>query len=269
MNTAEVVEKPRRGRKVGSKNKSKELVGEPVDPRMYAGVPSIKPPDEKREKLFAPTYKRIEVEIELTTRMYGGLPQTQEQLRAWIEAKGPIPEETFEDKLAVTPALTEEQITTKIEASSTVFRADEQGLFARDFMVKQMIKECATVLGLTVKKIGSKNILTIGMVVEPERIRPYIQRSEEFAKIMVDVQDGWEEFQGRVSGPQGKRNILSRKAYLEPGTKFAFTIEFLVTEKVTVDDLKILLTHAGKFVGFGSARSREAGKFKINRFDVM
>jgi hypothetical protein len=130
------------------------------------------------------------------------------------------------------------------------------------------------------------------MVVEPERIRPYrntgfsnetkttVREHDGFEErdMLIDGvtlratirdQDGWEEFQGRVRTMQGPRNILSRKAYLEAGTKFAFTIEFLKTDKVTEDDLKILLTHAGKFVGFGSARSREAGKFKMTRFDVV
>jgi hypothetical protein len=158
-------------------------------------------------------------------------------------------------------------------------------------MIKQMLKECATVLGLTQRKIGSKNILTIGLVVEPERIRLYrntglsnetkttVRKHDGFEEtnLLIDGltlratvrdQDGWEEFQGKVKTMQGPRNILSRKAYIEPGTKFQFEVCFLETDKVTVDDLEALFRHAGRFVGLGSARSREAGKFKVNRFEV-
>lgn len=220
-------------------------------------APEPEAPEE--EKKFAVKYKTIIIEIELTTRMYGGIPQGEELLRAWIEAKGPIPEETLQEKVeAMTPA----EVGEKVDLSSTAFRSDSEGIYLRDFMVKQMFKECATVTGLTTKKRGSKNILTIGLVVKPEFIKPY-RNGRPLKK-----EDGFEEFQGRVKTMQGPRSILSRKAYLEPGTRIPFEVKFLVGT-VTADDLRILLEHAGEFVGFGSARSREAGKFKIARFDVV
>ena len=253
------VTKKRRGRPPKA-----QAIGMDVPVTPATNLVSVEP---KKEKTFAPTYKTINVELELVGRMYGGLPQGKEQLLKWIEAKGEIPEETVTDKLAITPALTPEEMTEKIEMSSTVFRADDQGLFIRDFMIKQMLKECATVLGLTQRKIGSKNILTIGLVVEPERIRPVCTRATG-EEVQMQLAAGWEEFQGKVKTMQGPRNILSRKAYIEPGTRFRFEVCFLETDKVTVDDLAVLFKHAGKFVGLGSARSREAGKFKVNKFEV-
>lgn len=224
---------------------------------------AAKPEEEKSEKVLNPQYKTIEVHMLTTNRIYGGLPQGKEQLLKWIESKGLIPEETVVDKLEVTPGLTPEQVQDKIELSSTVFRSDKEGLFMRDFMVKQMLKETATVLGLTTTKLGSKTVLTIGMVVEPERIRMF--RDEK----LITEHDGFEEIQGKVGTPKGPRNILSRKAYLEPGVMIPFQICLLSTSKVTVPDLTHLFNHAGRFVGFGSARSRESGKFKITKFEVV
>ena len=223
----------------------------------------VKPEEVKSEKVLNPQYKTIDIEMVTSNRIYGGLPQGKEQLVKWIESKGLIPEETLGDKLEVTPGLTPEQVQDKIELSSTVFRSDSEGLFMRDFMVKQMLKETATVLGLTTTKLGSKTVLTIGMVVEPERIRMFRDGNP------IMEHDGFEEIQGKVGTPKGPRNILSRKAYLEAGIMIPFQICLLNTSKVNISDLTHLFAHAGRFVGFGSARSRESGKFKVAKFEVV
>ena len=209
---------------------------------------------EKAEKQFTIRYQEVDVVIETTTRFYGGIPQGEDLLRAWIEAKGPIPEETLEEKIdAITPGEVEEQV----ERSSTGFRTDKDGTYVRDFAVKQMLKESATAVGMFKAKIGTKTNLTIGLVVKPERI--HLLKSEP---------DGYEEFQGRVKTMRGLRSILSRKAYFEPGLRIAFRIKMLAGGKLTAKDVRALLDHAGEFVGFGSSRSREAGKFKVVKFEV-
>jgi hypothetical protein len=214
-------------------------------------------PAQKEE--FSIRYQEIDVLLETTTRMYGGMPQSEDLLRAWIEAKGPIPEETLEEKIeALAPAEVDE----KVELSSTGFRSDKDGIFIRDFMVKQMLKESATAVGMLKTKVGTKTNLTIGLVVNPERIR--------LTPLQVNdgKPDGYEEFQGRVRTPMGPRSILSRKAYFEPGLQIGFSIKMLLGGKLTVKDVRALLDHAGEFVGIGSARSREAGKFKVVRFEA-
>jgi hypothetical protein len=208
----------------------------------------------EESKAFSIKYHEIDVVIETTTRMYGGIPQSEYLLRAWIEAKGPMPEESLEEKIE---AMTPGEVDEKVELSSTGFRADAEGVYMRDFMVKQMMKESATAVGMLAKKIGTKTNLTIGLVVKPERI--HVGRS---------VPDGYEEFQGRVKTMQGPRSIMSRKAYFEPGLQITFGIKMLAGGKLTPKDVNSLLEHAGEFVGFGSARSREAGKFKVVKFEA-
>jgi hypothetical protein len=207
---------------------------------------------EDTSKTFSIKYHEINVVLETTTRMYGGIPQSEDLLRAWITAKGPMPKESLEEKIE---AMTTDEIDEKMELSSTGFRSDEDGIYMRDFMVKQMMKESATAVGMLAKKIGTKTNLTIGLVVKPERI--HIGKTHP---------DGYEEFQGRVKTMQGPRSIMSRKAYFDPGLQIAFEIKMLAGGKLTPKDVLALLNHAGEFVGFGSARSREAGKFKVVRF---
>jgi hypothetical protein len=214
-------------------------------------------PAQKEE--FSIRYQEIDVLLETTTRMYGGMPQGEDLLRAWIEAKGPIPEETLEEKIeAITPGEVDE----KMELSSTGFRSDKDGIFIRDFMVKQMLKESATAVGMLKTKVGTKTNLTIGLVVNPERIRLASLQGNDGRP------DGYEEFQGRVRTPMGPRSILSRKAYFEPGLQIGFSIKMFLGGKLTVKDVRALLDHAGEFVGIGSARSREAGKFTVKRFEA-
>lgn len=205
-------------------------------------------------KVFSIKYHEIDVVLETTTRMYGGIPQGEELLRAWIEAKGPMPEESLEEKIE---AMTPGEVDEKIELSSTGFRQDSEGVYFRDFMVKQMMKESATAVGMLAKKIGTKTNLTIGLVVKPERIH-----------VNQKAADGYEEIQGRVKTMQGPRSIMSRKAYFEPGLQIPFQIKMLAGGKLTTNDVHALLDHAGEFVGFGSARSREAGKFKVVKFEA-
>ena len=205
-------------------------------------------------KAFSIKYHEIDVVIETTTRMYGGIPQGEDLLRAWIEAKGPMPEESLEEKIE---AMTPGEVDEKVELSSTGFRADADGIYMRDFMIKQMMKESATAVGMLAKKIGTKTNLTIGLVVKPERIH-----------VGKAGPDGYEEFQGRVKTMQGPRSIMSRKAYFEPGLQITFGIKMLAGGKLTTSDVRALLDHAGEFVGFGSARSREAGKFKVVKYEA-
>jgi hypothetical protein len=219
-----------------------------------AAVESVGEQIKKSSEVFSIKYHEIDVVIETTTRMYGGIPQGEDLLRAWIEAKGPMPEESLEEKIEV---MTPGELDEKVELSSTGFRSDDGGVFVRDFMVKQMMKESATAVGLLKKKVGTKTNLTIGLVVKPERIH--------FGRSMPD---GYEEIQGRVNTMKGPRSILSRKAYFEPGLQITFGIKMLAGRMLSISDVHALLDHAGEFVGFGSARSREAGKFKVVKFEA-
>jgi len=209
---------------------------------------------EKKVDTAGFAFHEIDVVLETTNRLYGGIPQREDLLRNWIASKGPIPEESLEEKL---DAINGQDLEELVDRSSTGFRSDGDGIYLRDFMIKQMLKEAGTVTRLFREKKGTKTDLTIGLIVRPERIH-----------VGKMAPDGYEEFQGRVQSPQGPRTILSRKAYFEAGLQIPFSIKMFAGAALTVDQLKMLLEYAGEFVGLGSARSREAGKFRVTKFEV-
>jgi len=197
-------------------------------------------------------YDVYEVELKFRNRLYGGVPKNPDALRSFLESSG-LPKE-LEEEYEEEAGASEE-----VEKNHTGFREDENGIFIRDFQIKALLKETASVLGITTSKRGSKAILQHGLFVKPDRI--YLLDEGGSPK---KAPDGNEVMVGKVRGPSGTRSVVTIADYVEKAI-IRFQIWLLKGGKFAEEDLyKCLLL--GQEDGLGSRRSFEAGKYDIVRF---
>lgn len=206
-------------------------------------------------------YEFFNVDVEFTERVYGGIPKSPELIKNWIEAKGEMPRESMEEKLE---AMASQDLIEEEERAWTGFRSDETGLYLRDFQIEAMIKQAGTVLGIFVKSRGSKTIAQEGLHVQSPRIYLCDQDSRP-----IQEPHGSEDVPGHVMTMQGKRSILRRMDYCDPGTIVHFSLKMVKGQnKLKVDDLKKMV-HIGQDLGLGSKRSLSGGKFAVTAFEKV
>lgn len=151
----------------------------------------------------------------------------------------------------------------KIDGCWTGFASDELGPFVWCRQVKAMIKQSASVLGITRKKIGSKQILAEGAEVKA------LDGGDRLRWLPADAPVVDEERPIHVQTAKGPRTALKRVDYVERVT-FDFEVWVLKTasaEKrhIGEDDLALILTHAQEN-GLGADRSCGQGKFDVVEF---
>lgn len=215
----------------------------------------------------ATLYDRYRIEVQVRTRLCGGMPRNKELIRAWVESTRPKNEEPDP---AATEALVQadaELVVNEVaEKSWTGFPEDaERGLFLPCRQVKALIKQSASLLAITKQKRGSKQILAEGCEVKAldgsDRI--YFDRK---------TPDGTEEKAIHVMTAQGPRSALARFDYVTR-PKLAFEIWVLKTHAAETrhigeDELVRILTHAQEN-GLGASRSQGEGKFDVLTFNKL
>lgn len=205
-------------------------------------------------------YDTYTVEIRLRGRLYGGTPKNKDLIEAWVKARtGHEDEQTSEQVKAAIEVLVDETA----EKSWSGFQGDDKGLFVAANNLKAMLKQSASMLAITVKKRGSRQILAEGMEVKAigggERV--YLGKASP---------DGFEERPIHVKTAQGPRTALKRIDYVE-GISIAFEIWVLKTQPAETrhigeKELVQILTFSQEN-GFGADRSQGAGKFDVLGFE--
>jgi len=208
----------------------------------------------------AELYDVYDVEIEFKSRCYGGQPKSEEILKGWIEAKGEHPREDLEEKEQVLDFQEEE------ERAWCGFRQNGDGIYLREFQIEALLSQAATTLGITTTSRGSKGIIQHGLFVNPREIH-FTDKADP---------DGSQDIAGHVMTAQGKRSILKRSDFVEPGTRAVFSLKMLKAprkedkgfgqKKLNWDQVAAML-HNGQDNGIGSCRKLGGGKFIVTRFE--
>jgi len=220
--------------------------------------------EEEEEKGFTIPLMGANFTIEFggeVPRVYGSIPKSEDILRKWVDSKGPIPEESLEEKIegigiAQEPGDDADEI---VESRSCGFRSVTKDgvrvLAMRDFQVKACINHAATALGLTVSHRGLKAILRSSFQIRPQFI-PFMRDGKP-----ISIPDGEEDFIGHIVDKAGRRSILKRCDTIE-GSQLTFDCLW-VGNKLTAPVLRDIIRYAGQFQGLGSQRRFEAGKFNL------
>lgn len=208
-------------------------------------------------------YDIYRVTVAFRHRLYGGVPKNRDLIKSWIEASTGHADEISE---AITVEAQQKMIDETTEKSWNGFFRDEQkGIFIEARQLKASIKQSASVLGITKKKIGSKQILAEGGEVKAldGGDRLYLGKTEP---------DGFEERPIHVMTAQGPRTALKRVDYCE-NVKLEFEVWILRTnaqEKrhIGEDELVTILTFMQEN-GVGADRSQGGGKMNVSSFEKV
>jgi hypothetical protein len=208
-------------------------------------------------------YDVYKIAIQFRGRLYGGVPKNPDMIGDWIKSKIGIEDEVTE---AITAEAQSKMIDTETEKSWNGFYRDEKkGVYIECRQMKAAIKQCASVLGITRKRIGSKQILSEGG--ECKALdggdRLYLGKPEA---------DGYEEKPIHVTTPQGPRSALKRVDYVE-NARLEFEVWVLQTESqekrhIGEEELVQILTMMQEN-GVGADRSQGGGKFDIAEFEKV
>lgn len=207
--------------------------------------------------------------LKMRDRICGGVPKNPDLIAGWVKATT-----GHDDKQTVEQ--TEEAIANLIETTTDkswcTFQGDENGLFIWARQVKALFKECASMLRITVKKVGSKQIFQhafeIKSMAEIAVDRIYLGRDSQYIK----TPDAFHEGPIHVQTAQGPRTALKRTDYVTEAT-ISFEIWVLRTETaekrhVGEEEIKRMLTF-GQENGLGAERSQGHGKFDVVAFKCV
>jgi hypothetical protein len=206
-------------------------------------------------------YDVYSVAIAFRGRICGGMPRNKELIRAWVESTTGHADAKAEELIQQDAEL----VLNAVQEKSWIgFPEDETGgLFVPARNVKAMLKQSASLLAITKKKRGSKQILAEGLEVKAidggDRI--YLGRKKP---------DGTEENAIHVMTAQGPRTALRKMDHVI-GAKLSFEIWVLKTHAAETrhigrDDVVEILRHAQEN-GCGASRSQGEGKFDVTGFE--
>lgn len=208
-------------------------------------------------------YDIYSVTIQVRERICGGMPKNPDLIKVWVESTTGYAD-------AVTEKLTQENadliVNAVAEKSWVGFPEDKvKGLFVPCRNLKAMLKQSASLLGITKAKRGSKQILAEGLEVKAldgcDRI--YLDRMKP---------DGTEEKAIHVMTAQGPRAALKRFDFVNKPT-LMFEVWVLKTapqetRHIGEEELVLILTHAQENGG-GASRSQGEGKFNVVEFQKL
>lgn len=205
-------------------------------------------------------YDIYRVKLAMRDRLYGGIPRNKDLIKAWVEASTGYADEISEK---LTEEAKDKMVDNVAEKSWIGFYRDEKkGLYLEARCVKAAIKQCASVLGITKQKRGSKQILHEGAEVKAMDGGNRLWLGKQEA-------DGIDERPIHVMTPQGPRTALKRGDYVE-GVVLEFEIWVLTTaaqetRHIGEEQLRDILTLAQEN-GIGADRSQGKGKFDVVEF---
>lgn len=220
--------------------------------------------NKKTDDRFNPRrlYDVYRVTIAVRDRVCGGMPKNKDLIKTWVESTTGYSDEKSEKLTQENAELVVNEVA---EKSWIGFPEDAEGLFIPARNIKAMIKQSASVLGVTKKKIGSKQILAEGMEVKAEDGGDRVHLGKK-------VPDGTDESAIHVMTAQGPRTALRRMDYVEkPVIKFEVWVLATASQEkrhVGEDELVEILNHAQEN-GCGASRSQGEGKFDIVEFEKV
>jgi hypothetical protein len=204
-------------------------------------------------------YDIYSVSIQITERICGGVPRNTDLIKIWVESTTGHKDEQS-DKLAAEDA---ELILNDVADKCWIgFMEDEKGVFIQARQIKACLKQSATVLGITKKKRGSKQILAEGMEVKSADGSNRFHLAEEIS--------GTHECAIHIMTPQGPRSALRRMDYvIKPQIDFEVWLlktQAAETRHIGEAELIDILRHAQEN-GLGASRSQGEGKFVVVGFN--
>ena len=216
------------------------------------------------------------VVIDGVSPLEGGQPKNPELIRAWLESKGE-PEEIIAKQVAEMGLTAEEAaalVASAKEAGSWCgFKSDGERYYLGCFQVKAMLKECASVLKLTQRKRGLRDLNQHGNHVRP------VDPGAGDRLYVTTPDDQW------VTGELPTRDsvchlwrgsALKRNDYIDPW-RLAFVVRLLCVDRarggwdprqLTEADLKTVLQLAEES-GLGANRSQGYGRFRVVEFKEL
>lgn len=225
-------------------------------------------------------YDIYRITIKVRDKICGGVPRNPDVLESAIKARtghdDAITAKQIEEAEAALPKLTEFEniVEQQVQKSWNGFLSDpERGLFIWARQAKALFKECATMLRVTVEKMGSKQILQHGFEIKaptaPED-RLFLAADEGGTPILNP--HGFDEGPIHVQTPQGPRTAIKRVDFVE-GCYLTFEVWVLsthATEKRHVGEGEVReMLKFGQENGLGADRSQGRGKFDVVGFEVV
>lgn len=215
-------------------------------------------------------YNRYRIKIEVRERLDGGVPKDPKLIEGWVAAKtGHDDEKTkklVEEHMPDIDPVTEGVA----EGMWTGFKKDDTGHYIETRQVKALFRESATMLSITKKKRGSKQILQHGFEVRGENggSKIYLGTDGDGEKLIIEQ----EEKAIHVMTRQGPRSAIKRcdfatNAVLEWEVWILRTAP-AETRRIGKTELELMLTHAQEN-GLGANRSQGSGKFDVTEFEVL
>jgi hypothetical protein len=223
-----------------------------------------------------------EAECETVTDIVGGQPGGTPGVQAFVSHYLHL--EGAEAEAAVARILNEEigerdvtpengELKEKRVYGINVIRRNSHGPYLGNWMIKAMIKQAASRVGLFVEQrsSGAKGnfseagrVAAVGIsLIDPDHSN-HIYLSNAAGDGPAETE--FKEFTGRVMTPSGPVSIMHHSEVAGPGSRFAFRFHFLpgkTKESDLVDVFAMTMV-----CGLGSVRSLECGKFKINKLSV-
>jgi len=213
-----------------------------------------------QKKDIAALYNRYRVSIRMRDRLCGGIPQGDDLLAEHIKRKTGYADAQTDEQIA---AATLDLVNREVHEGTNGFLADaDRGLYIWAFQVKAMLKQSASILGITKQKRGTKQILHEGAEVKgiEDEDRLFVGRTEP---------DGYATGPVHAMTPSGPITAIKRTAYVERVT-LVFEVWVLKTapqesRHIGEDELRQMLLFSCEN-GLGAERSQGEGKFDVLEF---
>lgn len=190
-------------------------------------------------------FRYFEVRLRFREKLLGGVPQCEEDIRAWLAARGL--------SHLVPSTLADVDLVTAEELTWTGFKRDAGGLFIEARQVRAMLRECATTLSLLKEVRGLRQHLWHGVFVKPARLYLGVQEPS-----------GTLEVVGQVQTARGPRSIRKKVDFVLRA-QVDCEIWVLTNSKLGEEDLGRLLDLAQES-GLGAMRTQGYGQFDMVEF---
>ncbi|MFH1724300.1 MAG: hypothetical protein ABII00_06725 [Elusimicrobiota bacterium] len=224
--------------------------------------------------------ERAVVRCRLLRPLAGGQPAGEKALRAFAEHHLGLAPGTAEFDAALARIQSEEigerettpedgEVKEESVYAVNVIRRGEKGPYILEHMVKALLKQAASRMGIFKAKPGAKgDVAEMGTVEAAgeslqDLVRPweiYLRRNGR------PVGTSYALISGSVRTPQGKKSIQHHTETAEEGGEFTFAFSW-PARKFSKDDLKRTLAAATK-IGIGSCLSLGYGRFELVSAEV-
>lgn len=195
--------------------------------------------------MAADLFRYFEVRLRFREKLLGGVPRCEEDIRAWLAARGL--------SHLVPSTLADVDLVTAEEWAWTGFKRDAGGLFIEARQVTAMIRECAATLSLIKEVRGLRQHLWHGVFVKPTRLYLGVQEPS-----------GTLEVVGQVQTARGPRSIRKKVDYVL-GAQIDCEIWALTNGRLAEEHLRRVLVLAQES-GLGAMRTQGYGQFDLTEF---